>query len=355
LYLAEGRQGNAKSYNNLMTTVRTATRILLVILLTGLLVLLAILTSLVSIVGSEDRIQSSIDSSGLYKEGAGRVIDTIGEVEINGVTIPLDEPAIEQAAEQAFNESTIKRSSSEIVGGIYGWLRGETDQPEFAVEIEDEKRQFADGVADYAEQRYTDLPECTSFGQISLPFNPLEAECRPPFAVDTSLIRERAITEFMNSEEFFRDGTIKPDDILGDGFGQTAGTKDLPNAYQWLQRAPRIIGVITAVVFAILLFGHRDKRRALRAIRTSLGAAGILVLVVALAGWLITSSFNTGGAADAYHAIFASIAKSLYGEWNKFMLLFGGGYILLAIILWIGMRFGPKPTVSDLPKAPLSN
>ncbi len=302
--------------------------------------------------GTSDKIKQAAEENSLYDSAVEIVLENAKEEALSGnEQLPLDNPEIQAAAENAFPPELLSQNSGSIIDGFYTWLAGETPTPQFSVDLTDAKQRFADGVGDYAVKRYEALPPCT-FAQLqtlSPDVDPFSVDCRPPGLLG-STIRERVVTEILNSEEFLKDAVFTAEDLPKDEQGRTIAQnfEAAPDVFSALRLLPWILGISSLLLATAVLFLSEDKRKGLRRIATTLLGTGAFLAVGSL---LITYLFNQmNQPEDAFQSSAAGVAKSLAGEYNAALMQFYIVYIAVGAGILLTLWYQNRNTHTSVPK-----
>ena len=305
---------------------------------------------------SPENIKQAANDSNLYDSAVTNVLDSAKqEAEGQNSQLPLDDPRIEAAAKNAFPPELLSQNSESIIDGVYGWLEGKTDQPQFSVDLQDAKQNFSNEVADYAQTRYEALPPCT-FEQLrglSAEVEPFEVDCKVPGLTGTA-IRDKVFSSILGSEEFLKDTTFTFDDLPKDEQGRSV-TQNLaaaPDIFKLLGTLPWILGIL-AVIFAIGgLFFAENKRRGLKSIAITLLSTGIFLFISSL---LVSWSFKqvNSTSQNPFEASLVGALITLVDKYNDALLKFIVIYVVIGagilLSLWYQNRTNKTIHETDTP------
>lgn len=295
--------------------------------------------------GTSDSIKKAADGSNVYDSVVTDVLYSAKkDAAKQGIDVPLDQPELEQAAKNAFGEDLLSKNSASIIDGIYGWLQGKTEKPEFSVDLTAAKQNFAAKAGDYAQDRYETLPACTRDQLMALEpdIKPFDIECRVP-GLSAQMVRSNVLAEIAGGDSFLNDSVFTVDDLPKDEQGMTVTEKldGAPEAYTLLSRLPWVFGA-AALLFAVgVLFFSSNKRKGLRSIGITLLGTGIFLLLGSL---ILTWAFgqmnplSNNMFEDSLLGIVKSLSKNYNAALQKFVLayvLIGGGIL---IALWLQQR-----------------
>jgi len=154
-----------------------------------LILITAIVAALVLTFNSPKKIEKSLSDSGVYSTFVSSALkevqksnDQTGSKSDGNKTddIPIDNPAIVAAANQAFTPQLLKSTTENVLNGTYAWLQGKTPTPSFTIDFSTAKKTFAQGVGEAAQKQLASLPVCTTAQAIQQgsDINAFSATCR---------------------------------------------------------------------------------------------------------------------------------------------------------------------------------
>lgn len=303
------------------------------------------------VLGTPDKLKQAADESNIYGGIVDGILESATQEAQNSTDqqLPVNDPKIQQIAKDSFSPETLSTQSEPIIDGIYAWLQGDTNTPQFSVDLTDAKQQFANGIADYAVERYEALPACTLTQMRSMDMNtidPFTATCRPP-QVPSSLVRERVLSEVTSNDAFLQQTNFTAEDLPTDEQGRTAidNLNAAPGIYQLFRLLPWVLGIASVVLAVLVYVLHDIKKRALRSLGITFLGTGIFLALGAL---LLTWSFNQlnpPNDALAFQTSLLTFVKSLVYEYNtalmRFYLVYLGVGTVLLLTLWYQNRTSP--------------
>src|SRR5690606_16532445 len=145
-----------------------------------------------------------------------------------------------------FNPGMLRQNIEEVLDGVYAWLNGEADQPEFSVDLTQAKQKLADGLGSYATARAEGLPLCGA-GEMPTEFDALNATCLPP-GLTPAEAGSSLQNEILGSEEFLKQTVFTADDIKFESEGRQVSLGDagqaqaLRDSYVRSKNAPVVLG-----------------------------------------------------------------------------------------------------------------
>lgn len=291
--------------------------------------------------GTPDNIKDAAESSGIYSSSVDNILKTAKDEALKGnAQLPLDNPEIEAAAKQAFPPELLSSNSESIINGFYAWLQGESETPQFAVDLTDAKQKFANNVAGYAQRRYESLPPCTMAQLQTINPDAVDAfsvNCRPPGLAGSS-VREKVRADILASEDFIQTTEFTAENLPKDEQGRTV-TENLsaaPDAYDIFKVMPWVLAGLSAAFAAIILLLHDDRRKGMKSIGITLVGTGIFIMLGALIINFVFGQMNQPS--DAFQASVASLFKSLASDYVVALRWFYITYILIGAIILLTLR-----------------
>lgn len=323
---------------------------------------LALVFAASAVLGTPDTIKTSLEEAGTYNEVVVSLLASAeAEQGADEQSLPLDRPEIRAAAEAAFSPELLQQSANSFIDGIYGWLDGNTEEPQFRVDFSGAKQSFIERVADYGATRLAGLRACTAqenFELANQTLDPFTATCRPP--VDVSGVKQQVIRELETSPGFLDDPVLTAADLPSDGKQDFADNfARAPTTFQWGKRLPIILGVISLLLGAIVILLHDDKRRGTKRLAIILLATGVFLTVSTLIFIYLLKNVSPVGSllggtsqetGSGMQAAFSEAISLAYNAFSKQVIavaivygLIGGGILLL---LYLQRRQKARPTIS---------
>lgn len=334
----------------------------LVFLSATILTLLLFMTALSSItlsVFTSENLKRWLNESGFYENIVNGIIEQQDDVisANEEYSVNLQDPKIQAIFKNVFTAEFIRNSSEDVISGIDGWLKGDTENPEFAINVANLKVNLANSIGSYAQKRYDALPLCKS-GQI--PANPdiLTISCRVPgYKVESEIAK--AVKDLKVSEDFLPDSSFSAEDVkLGnDNIPLFTRIERLPEAYQKIKLAPIVLSVLSLGAIVTILLATKDKRRGLRRIMLSLYAVvAILVLEIIMVLLSINRAVSelTKGASGSpsLQAIGLKIVQAIQNDINHYLILFIIGFGIPAVVISVYLLITRTKRPKNPPETP---
>ena len=299
-----------------------------------LLIITAYFMVFAQVTANPDKVKRLLADSGLYEKMPAVIYDDAVKSESTASSsIPLKDQEVRQTALEVFNPGFVQQNIETVIDGAYGWLEGETDHPEFSVDIQDAKSQFAASVSEKLGKRLQALPPCTmsQLRQISNTDDLFSLQCLPPGSDITSM-KSQFSNSVANSEEFLKETKITPD-TFKDETGQSLfdSGKDIPQTYQLSKKLPYILAVIIIIISALIIFISASRREGIIKLIKTFLIAGVFVLLIPL---VLNNLADILLGASADNDVTSQLAKPIINAFNaeaaKIYYVMGGLYALIA-------------------------
>jgi len=185
-----------------------------------------------------DKLEAWLTQSSVYDHVVSYAIDRTKQTSDNPqlAAIPTNDPAVQQAAKQAFTPDTLRTSVNKFLDGNYAWLQGKTDKPNFSIDLSQAKQSFAQQLGKYEGDRYSSLPVCTMADLLQLEdtqnTNLLSLSCRPP-GLSAQAASADVTAAVQNNSDLLNNSIVTPDNL-----NQEQGSQPRQPYYQRLPSAP---------------------------------------------------------------------------------------------------------------------
>ncbi len=340
--------------------------------------LLALVAALVMTFNTPTKLEKSLSESGVYSsfvDSALAEAKKASEKDKNSSDIPIDNPAIVAAANNAFTPMLLQNSTENILDGTYAWLQGKTKTPTFSVDLSAAKNTFAEGVGKAAAQRVAKLPACTSAQLNKLSTQEIDlfsVSCKPA-GLNIKAEQAKLVKEIKTNKDFLGQPVVNASNLPKDKNGKTIFDQlaQLPKAYKWVNASPWLLALITLFTGVIAFFLHDTRRRGFRNIALAFGIIGTIMLIInsATAYGLTKASEPNGAISKAADSSFKqpiiAAVKSIHNSISQVYVWFAIGYLVIAIVVLLALRFikpkkagketkvsesDPTPPIDDTPK-----
>lgn len=318
------------------------------------LFLFAVSFALVSVLGTPDKLKQSLSGSEVYSVAVQEGIDAAAEAQEEqggqADALSLSSPEIRESATAAFTPDKIEEWTGQVIDGMYGWLDGDTAQPEFSIDTTEQRQAFAQNVADRVEQRVEGLRPCTRQEALQLSRQEIDLfnlPCRPP--IDLAGEKQRLINEIQSNNEFLGDSLITPTDLTANSAQPNPfANSPLPDVFQSVRRLPMITGIIGIICIAGLLWLSEDKRRAIRKIGiTFLGSGLVLIISAVLFNYVFNQAGQPGGtfsrlplvSEGGIQAPLLDVVKSLVDVFNEKIIFVSIIYLIIGVGILVTLHY----------------
>ena len=287
-------------------------------------------------------------------------------IKSGALSLPLGEAGVEQetAAEaEAINPQSIKpiidryfspdfhqRLVAGVVNGLYDWLEGKTDHPQFAVKISDNPAEFKQLAVEGFVSRYQALPECTPGTVFATEYNALEADCRVSSISAEQL--KTAIEQQLDKaglDRLFASATISSDEFLQDT--SQADLKRLKTVHDTLQISKLLIAVAIIMLSGLIFWAVPGTAKGLKTLGKALLVPSSLVLIVGgLVRFLqpaIVANLAPTGDSAALSQLAHELATGFLAQVNNRWLLYSLILIAISAGLLFTQRLFKHPTANS--------
>ncbi len=302
------------------------------------------------------KIETWLNNSNLYGQfvsnTTSQAIKAAGSSQ-NQASLTLGDSAVQQAANASFPTSLFQQSVNTFLESNYAWLEGKTSQPNFTIDLTSVKQSFASQVGQYVLTHMASLPTCTpqQLTQLGAAGNidPLNITCRPgnlSAQAEASLVTQN----IASSNKFLSNPVITANNINPNG-----STHSRPY-YQRFSKAPELYRLVVklpwiyvAVVFlstlAIIFIALR-KRLGLRRVGIILTLAGLVLIAIKFLANPILKQIEKklfqNSASEQIHQALIGFLNQAEHQLVKVYLWFGISFLILAIIIFLVLRFTRK-------------
>jgi protein-S-isoprenylcysteine O-methyltransferase Ste14 len=297
------------------------------------------------VVGTPAPVKKTLSDSGIYNTVVSQALGQAKTSSGNDGVSFLD-PVIKSSAEESFSPQVIQSSSEKVIDGIYNWLGGKSDQPDFHIDLSGTKNDFAEKVGAATKAKAEKLPVCTS---IPTTTDPLKATCLPPGVTPTQA-GEQAKNEVLNAKGFLEHPDITASSIKsadGQNVFQTGKLKKAPSYYQLSTKVPYILATLTLVAILAVVFLSSSRRKGLRHAGFTVALVGAFMLAFAW-GFNRAVTQNVIPQINSDNKVFESsiriLASDVSHSIDQNYWIFGIAYFSLGLVLVLVTFLGRKGT-----------
>jgi hypothetical protein len=317
-----------------------------------LLFLLATVTAVIVVFGNPTHIKKALKTNNVYSSVVDTVLAEAKKSSENSKAsdVPINDPAIKQAAKSAFSPAFLESSSEQFIDGTYHWLDGKTAQPDFQVDVGVAKLAFIKAIADYAEQRVNGLPSCGNQQLLQLQnteINPFTLTCKPA-GYNVASQKQTLINELNDAQEFLPNQKITADTLPKNESGETVfdQLEQAKQGYQFSKMSPAIVAILALLAGVAVFFLQTDRRKGARSLATSFLSVGLVLGVVSFAAaWGLhkllgpTGSLGKTFQGNALQQSLALAIEQLVRVFTNKLLLFAVVYVVIGVALFCILRF----------------
>lgn len=261
-------------------------------------------------------------------------------------TIALDQPAVKQAATQAFSSQLVGQSVNTFIQSNYDWLKGKTSTPTFRIDLTQAKQSFATQVGQLVQTHLASLPVCTTaqLAQLQIPTDPLTVSCRPS-NLDPKTEGARLTQEIATNDSFLTQPVLTATSLTANGSGQSkpyyTQLSALPKLYQAEQKLP-LVSLVVAVITALCVIAIAStRRRGLRRIGFVLLEAGFVLVITKLATDTIISHIQAASYSKDFNGQirqpYINLLHTIANNYVRTDFVFGIGFVVLAVVIFVGL------------------
>lgn len=301
--------------------------------------------------GTPEKLKQAAEESNVYGGIVDGILESAAQEAQNSTDrqLPINDPEIRQIAKDSFSQETLGSQSESVIDGMYAWLQGKTTTPQFSVDFTDAKQHFANGIADYAVDRYESLPACTLTQMRSretITVDPFTATCRPP-QIPGSQVRERVYGEITNSDTFMQDASFTANDLPKDEQGRTItdNLEAAPTTYHLLRLLPWLLAIAALVLVSLVFLLHDVKKRALKSLGITFLGTGIFIALGAILLTWSLDQLNPPADTQTFQTSLFAFSRLLVSEYNdalmRFYLTYLGVGTVLLLTVWHQNRTTP--------------
>ena len=321
----------------------------------ALLFLTAFDVGLVRTVTHPATVKKLVADSGIYSSVVSSSLQQLKSIDTSWGTIDASNPLVQKAANQAVTPRYVQQQAESAIDNIYQWLNGDIPRPDFNINLNGQKDQFAKNAAASLQQQLASLPTCQTLAEIQS-FSVLNATCLPP-GVTAQDIASQVQTDLSNSD-FLSQANISATNITGQNSGKSIfdnrQVKNLPRKYRLVKKTPWILALVTILCGLGVVFLSRSWPVGLRHVGVNLAVIGGLMLALSLFLPGVVSQdiapklqVNSSGV----NLNLSKVVNDVTRQIDKNYWFFGGAYAILgAAAITAGEIFRRRGSAATSPK-----
>jgi hypothetical protein len=233
-------------------------------------------------------VKKLVADSGIYNTVVSSSLDQLKSINTSVGTIDSNNPLVQKAANQAVNPQYVQRQAESAIDNVYQWLDGNIAQPNFNIDLNAQKGQFAKNAADSLQQQLAGLPVCTTTAQIQS-FGVLNATCLPPGVSAQDVAAQ--VQADLNNSDFLSQANIKAADLKSNESCQgnicpdiarqkSVFNPQIPEKYQLIKKTPFILSALTILCGIGIILLSKTWQVGLRHVGINLVVIGALMLAL---------------------------------------------------------------------------
>ncbi|HVS78837.1 MAG TPA: hypothetical protein VHD84_00915 [Candidatus Saccharimonadales bacterium] len=276
-----------------------------------------------------------IAESGVYDSAVPSLLSQTKQISTSIGDISTANPLVEKAANTAVSPQYVRQNTEMTIDSIYAWLNGQTAQPDFNVNLNSAKADFAGNLANSVKKNLSSLPACTTATEINT-FNALSATCLPP-GTSPAEAAAQVKTAVQNGQGFLDSGNLSAADLKNGNSNQSVFAdqlKNAPKAYQKAKHTPTVLIILAILAATGIVFLSRTRQKGLRHVGIDLVVIGVLMLVFS---WALNHAVSTKVVPkiDPSNAVLRqdlrNLALDLTQQVDKNYWYFGGVYAVVGV------------------------
>lgn len=285
-----------------MQVVKRIARTLTIVIFALCLPLFLVTAAITFTFGTPETLKNALHETEVYDRfvdntfAALQQADEEDQEEPEQGSVPIDNQIVRDAVDAAFPPPLLRQSAEAIIDGIYRWLAGEVERPDFRVDLTDAKQTLAQSLADQSLKRLEGLPVCSAdqLAEVDVQdFDPFNVPCRPP-GLDLTAKHHEFLTEVADSQELLPNPVITADTFVSEDEQDPFENERLPTIFQWSRRLPWIFAAITVLSGALALGISPHRRRTTRTIAKILLIIGLISFVGSVLIALVLGNVKPG-------------------------------------------------------------
>ncbi len=227
-------------------------------------------------------VKKLVADSGIYSSVISSSIKQLKSVDTSLGTIDSNNPLVQKAANQAVTPQYVQQQAEGAIDNLYQWLNGDIAQPNFKIDLNAQKNDFAQRAASSVQQQLTSLPRCTSAAQIQS-FNVLNATCLPPGTTAASAASQ--VQSALSNSDFLSQANISTANITNKDTGKSVfdqpKVQNIPKKYQLAKKTPFVLAILTILCGVGIVFLSKTWQIGLRHVGINMVVIGVVMLALA--------------------------------------------------------------------------
>lgn len=305
-----------------------------------------------SVLSSPDHIDAALKEGGVYDNAVAVALDEATKKQSDETAKDvLADQGVKDAITSSIQPSDVQSASRSAISGIFAWLQGKTDQPEFTIDLSAPASRATEKLGAYAAQRAAGLPTCTiqQLQTVNFQENLLSIPCLPP-GVSAAQVGQQFSDQAKQQVELLKDPVIDSNQLIKDSDSSQLQDSQLPEAYQSLHNSKWFTLGLTIILILLLILARRDRLAGIRYVGILLlvaaGTLGIVLLMSTVGKTSIPES------TDKVAQMAADTALNLLGQIMSVVRWFVLGYAVLGVAALVAVRKLKPTQPSKAPENP---
>lgn len=195
---------------------------------------------------------------------------------------------LEPIIKSVITPNYLKSVVEPILGGLFGWLNGDSPSIQFEINTKQASIQLQSGIAQYLHNKVSSLPECNE--QPINVIDPINATCKPRMVEVPSF--EIEAQSLVGSIPIFQQESLSAADL---GFAKITEQKTMSyvrGLYYSLKIAPYILITLALTSSALLIASSREKLKTVMRLGNNFLWIGFILTFVGLLTFVLTKQFG---------------------------------------------------------------
>lgn len=291
-----------------------------------------------SVFSTPDNIDTALEEGGVYDNVVPLILEEASKQNNDATSQQImADPGLKNAITSSVKSDDIQAASQSAIDGIFAWLQGKTDQPEFTIDLSKPANQAVEKLTMYAQQRAAGLPACTlqQLQTVDFQSDVLSIPCLPP-GVSAAQIGQQFSDHAKQQIEILRDPVIDSKQLIREGDAGQLQESQLPEFYQSLHSSKWFTLTLVIFLISLLVFARRDRLAGIRYVAILLlTAAGVLGIALLMA---LFAQKNIPVTDDKIAELVAKTLLNLTNQIISIVRWFVLGYAVIGIATLVAVR-----------------
>jgi hypothetical protein len=243
---------------------------------------------LMTTIGTPSQIENTLDHSGAYAKFVPDIIQSVSASNKNANTIPFNDPGVQAVTNNAFPPEVIQNATQTLISGAYEWLKGQTPQLSFRIDLTENRQLLAGNLGTYAFNRLAAQPLCTTEPQT---LNPFTSPCLPRYF---NLSQERTAIA-AEVDDLLPKTVYTAADLpkFSDNKTVTQNFPWLPRVYRLALESPLILSGTLFVLLLMMFALNKDIHKTMKSAGSLTLSSGIALIITPLLYEIVYPHINS--------------------------------------------------------------